>query len=402
MSRQKKLTADWFEHIATFRKRSELLAIRSRFKFDGYAIYTMLLEILCESPFYKISDSDISLEVIAADIGIIDVNNLPDHNKLREYLQFFVKIQCFTYSNGFYSSEYLKEVLQKLNEKRRTEQEKYKNSFLGHSDAESPLNETEKGHSGTFLGHSDAESPLNETEKGHSGTFLGHSDAESQINVPKKDNLGTLMSHSGSFLGHSGIIPVINKQITEYNNTGNSNNIHTEDCISKNENAGNENLFSEEEERKVELKVEPKSLKKEKKSSASKYDQLITSSHYQSKNYFLEFYKQKCKKNYVFSGRDGKALNEILIKIGFIMRNDGIEPTEETLPENFMVFLGKMNHGWVLENLSLSIINQKFNEILQQITNGKSKNGSGKAGSGISQDYLSDIFTRLSSEKVQG
>ena len=48
---------------------------------------------------------------------------------------------------------------------------------------------------------------------------------------------------------------------------------------------------------------------------------------------------------------------------------------KEQIIEAFKFFTSNISDKWILENLSLPVINSKFNKILNQIKNGKSNNG---------------------------
>ena len=45
--------------------------------------------------------------------------------------------------------------------------------------------------------------------------------------------------------------------------------------------------------------------------------------------------------------------------------------------------LDNISDNWILDNLELSIINSKFNQIISQIKNGKSTNNNGQSNKGF-------------------
>jgi hypothetical protein len=81
---------------------------------------------------------------------------------------------------------------------------------------------------------------------------------------------------------------------------------------------------------------------------------------------FLDWYKYLKKVDYYFTGKDGAAIKQIINKIQF--QNSGAE-----IRDDFRFLLKNINDQWINENLSLSLINSKFNEILSKIKNGNTK-----------------------------
>lgn len=81
------------------------------------------------------------------------------------------------------------------------------------------------------------------------------------------------------------------------------------------------------------------------------------------KSDFLAWYKYIKKVDYYFTGKDGSAIKQIIKKIEF--QNSGASPRDD-----FRFLLKNINDQWINENLSLSLINSKFNEILSKIKNG--------------------------------
>lgn len=96
------------------------------------------------------------------------------------------------------------------------------------------------------------------------------------------------------------------------------------------------------------------------------------------RTYFETAYEQKKGEPYYYAAKDAAALKGILNKIKFLMPEDE-KNDEQKLETNFQVFtnaimssMQKLN-VWVYDNLSLPIINSKFNEIYSQLKNGRTK-----------------------------
>lgn len=113
------------------------------------------------------------------------------------------------------------------------------------------------------------------------------------------------------------------------------------------------------------------SQKKEKKEEPKVY----TIQH-RCRTFFETIYEQKKGDKYYYAAKDAAALKQLLNKIKFLMPEEQ-KKDEAKLEENFQIFINTIfnskNLGaWITDNLSLPIINDKFNEIYSQLKNGKS------------------------------
>lgn len=92
---------------------------------------------------------------------------------------------------------------------------------------------------------------------------------------------------------------------------------------------------------------------------------------------FEAIYLQKKGTEYYFEGKDAGAISRLIKKIQAKMpENERFE--NHAIAENFKIFIEAIfNSGrvekWIIDNLSLSIINSKFNEIYSQLKNGTAK-----------------------------
>lgn len=113
------------------------------------------------------------------------------------------------------------------------------------------------------------------------------------------------------------------------------------------------------------------SQKKEKKEEPKVY----TIQH-RCRTFFETIYEQKKGDKYYYAAKDAAALKQLLNKIKFLMPEEQ-KKDEAKLEENFQIFINTIFHSkilgaWITDNLSLPIINDKFNEIYSQLKNGKS------------------------------
>jgi hypothetical protein len=94
--------------------------------------------------------------------------------------------------------------------------------------------------------------------------------------------------------------------------------------------------------------------------------------------FFENAYEQKKGVKYYYAAKDASALKQILAKIKFLMPQEE-QNDEQSLEGNFQAFVNtilftnQLHNTWIIDNLSLSLINSKFNEIYSQLTHGTAK-----------------------------
>lgn len=94
MARPQKNNLDYFPHDNSMRNDRKIKALRSKFDLDGYAIYNMLLEILCESELLVIEWNEIEIELISGDLNIVS-------DKLTKVSEYLIQIGLIKLSNGY-------------------------------------------------------------------------------------------------------------------------------------------------------------------------------------------------------------------------------------------------------------------------------------------------------------
>lgn len=127
---------------------------------------------------------------------------------------------------------------------------------------------------------------------------------------------------------------------------------------------------------------------------------------------FEEFYFEKKNEKYYWTGKDGakcKALaNKLIFKIKEKENLSGKKENEDyksDLPEAFRYLLSKISDDWILSNLSMAIIDSKFNEIITSKQNGNNtfKKSKSDASSrkqsvenlkGLSESILDDFASK--------
>jgi len=84
---------------------------------------------------------------------------------------------------------------------------------------------------------------------------------------------------------------------------------------------------------------------------------------------FEDWYFSKKQTVYYYNGKDAKNLTQIKGKILFLLTED--KKTDLYVLNTFRHLLLKLDDEWILNNLDIPIINSKFNQIINQIKNGK-------------------------------
>ncbi|MFW9972573.1 MAG: DUF4373 domain-containing protein [Candidatus Odinarchaeota archaeon] len=94
MARPKKNNLDYFSHDNCMRNDRKIKALRAKFGLKGYAIYNMLLEILCESELLIIKLDKTELELISGDLTIVS-------EELTTIIEYLCKINLFKKINDY-------------------------------------------------------------------------------------------------------------------------------------------------------------------------------------------------------------------------------------------------------------------------------------------------------------
>jgi hypothetical protein len=102
----------------------------------------------------------------------------------------------------------------------------------------------------------------------------------------------------------------------------------------------------------------------------------------------VDFWLKDFHVDWEFGGMQGKAMKSVITKIGNTFRKRGQEPTYGDVVDFFKVFCRNLP-VWFSDK-DLNVIDQKYNEIIEQIEKGKSTNGSGSA------NWIDDLYQRAS------
>jgi hypothetical protein len=96
---------------------------------------------------------------------------------------------------------------------------------------------------------------------------------------------------------------------------------------------------------------------------------VTTLAHTECKNYFIQFYNEKCSVPYYFAAKDGKALSELLKRIKSSMTSKNFECNEHTLYDTFSMFIkcAWERSPYTRKTFTLPYINMQYNEICSNI-----------------------------------
>lgn len=115
----------------------------------------------------------------------------------------------------------------------------------------------------------------------------------------------------------------------------------------------------------------------------------------QIKNQFCSFYLENKKESYYWSAKDGGKVHPICHKLVFKIKEkkpEKVDVSDSEIADAFKYFLTKIPPGFMTDNLSMSLIESKFNEIIS--SNG-TETSSSKSGSNNSLQHLAELSNAI-------
>lgn len=140
MGRYTKETADWFKHDFDMRNDDKIMAVRRKFKHEGYSIWNMLLEKFTDTPNFELIYDDFNLELWGGDFDI-------EPQKLRQIIDYFIIVKLIELEEGVIFSPTQKMRFDPLFRRRKSDRDRYSAAEmdeLGISDEESTQSRVEK------------------------------------------------------------------------------------------------------------------------------------------------------------------------------------------------------------------------------------------------------------------
>lgn len=111
MARPTKNYCDYFPHDRDMRNHRKVKAIRTKFKVEGYAVWSMILEYLTGIDGNVFEYSDVEFELMGGDFGV-------SVETIRDVVDYCIKLEMLFIKDGFICSESLDENLKPVYEKR--------------------------------------------------------------------------------------------------------------------------------------------------------------------------------------------------------------------------------------------------------------------------------------------
>lgn len=169
MARPEKKNADYHTHDKDMRHDPKVLAVRRKFKHEGYAVYNMMLETLDDSDHFQYEWNQLSIELLSADF---------DSENFETIIAYCVKLGLFTVESGYIFSYQHQKRFKPLLSKRKLHSDRV-------SAPETPGNESEIQQKGV-------------TDTGNPHSIVEYSRVEKSIvnnstdsTIPKVQEVGT-------------------------------------------------------------------------------------------------------------------------------------------------------------------------------------------------------------------
>lgn len=112
MARPRKNNAEYFSHDSNMRNDSKVKALRNKYGLEGYGVYVMLIEQLCESDLIEVTPDSIWYEITAGDFGI-------SAESLQDIIEYCLKINLLQKENNTIRCKTLDSRLEPVFSKRR-------------------------------------------------------------------------------------------------------------------------------------------------------------------------------------------------------------------------------------------------------------------------------------------
>jgi len=112
MARPIKNNLDYFSHDNGMRNDRKIKALRAKYGLQGYAVFSMFLELLCEADLLVIEWNEIEQELISGDFGL-------PASELSEITDYLIKIDLLQRHNGWLYCENLDKRSENVFDKRK-------------------------------------------------------------------------------------------------------------------------------------------------------------------------------------------------------------------------------------------------------------------------------------------
>lgn len=114
-----------------------------------------------------------------------------------------------------------------------------------------------------------------------------------------------------------------------------------------------------------------------------------------AKGLFEQYYMYVCHIPYYWSAKDAGNMKQILNKLKFQREQKNLSTDDDSVIYALQYLLQSINDRWVKDNLSVSIINSKFNELINQAKNGTTKPNDSQEGRRTSVRNLKEMSAAI-------
>jgi hypothetical protein len=96
----------------------------------------------------------------------------------------------------------------------------------------------------------------------------------------------------------------------------------------------------------------------------------------QSRDIFCSYYKGLTNEDYYWAAKDAGSMKLILNMLRYARKQKGLPDTDEGVLEALHVLLNSITDKWIIENMSVSIVLNKYNAIVYNARNGSAERNS--------------------------
>lgn len=157
MARPTKNSMEWFPHANKMRNDRKVKALRARYGLEGYAVYNMILEVLCEADLLAIKWNEVEIELVSGDLTLVS-------DKLIEIIEYSCSINLLSMANGWLFCQKLDEKAENIFLKRKCDLHSFRKNN-GVNLSETPVSATKTPDVPTSPVVSAAETPQSRVEK---------------------------------------------------------------------------------------------------------------------------------------------------------------------------------------------------------------------------------------------
>lgn len=155
----------------------------------------------------------------------------------------------------------------------------------------------------------------------------------------------------------------------------------------------------------LEEEIPPRGKKEKTSATKEKKRTLLEDAHQPCQKTFMDFYQTWKRKMYLWSAKDGMHMKLVIGKILTLVRqsNSDTKPDVKSVQNalaHILEQLPQLKNQWIFDNLSVSLLSSKFNEITDQIINNNATNDNrkprpGKTGQPDYSTISSDRNTKI-------